>query len=163
MFIYGTGIVGKRVLSLPTLKCLNLHTGISPYYRGSDAFFWPLYNSEPHMVGATVHECTAAIDGGDILARASVRLEENDDPFISFARCVKSGARIYSEAARNIMSGEKMRLEKQDLSSGREYRFVDRTFTHDIVMEYMVRSGKLRRIIEESFQRDLPFPLREDP
>ena len=68
LLVFGTGIVGKAVLSKAKRIALNMHTGISPYYRGCDCAFWPLYNREWDMVGATVHECTQDVDGGRIFA-----------------------------------------------------------------------------------------------
>ena len=34
-------------------KILNLHLGISPYYKGSGTNYFPLVNNEPQYVGAT--------------------------------------------------------------------------------------------------------------
>ena len=62
LLIYGTGVVGSRVLSESVHAPLNMHTGISPTYRGSHCAFWPLHNEDLEMLGATVHECTSDID-----------------------------------------------------------------------------------------------------
>lgn len=35
MLIYGTVLVGSKILSLARAGALNMHTGISPYYRGA--------------------------------------------------------------------------------------------------------------------------------
>ena len=35
--------------------CLNIHLGLSPYYRGAGTNFWPLVNGEPEYCGATIH------------------------------------------------------------------------------------------------------------
>ena len=48
-------------------KTLNLHMGISPYYRGSGCNFWALYDKNPHFVGATIHYLSMGLDDGDIL------------------------------------------------------------------------------------------------
>jgi hypothetical protein len=64
--IYGTSIVKDPTLSIAKSTALNMHTGISPRYRGADCAFWPLHEKEPQWLGATVHECTSAIDGGAI-------------------------------------------------------------------------------------------------
>src|SRR5580704_17973246 len=63
ILVFGTGIVGQKVLSLARTIALNMHTGISPYYRGCDCYFWPLYNRELNKLGATVHECVREVDG----------------------------------------------------------------------------------------------------
>jgi folate-dependent phosphoribosylglycinamide formyltransferase PurN len=157
IFVYGTGIIGKRVLSLALQEVLNLHTGISPFYRGSDCSFWPLYNMQPLMVGSTVHKCTPEIDGGDIYGRVSVRLSENDNPDVAFAKSVKAGAVLYSSVAKRLVSGEAIATERQDFSLGNEYRFKDKTFVHDIYMEYLVSSGKLKQNVHSSMDKSLPY------
>jgi len=157
VFVYGTGIIGKKVLSLPSVQALNLHTGISPLYRGSDCAFWPLYNNEPLMVGSTVHKCTPEVDGGDIYGRVSVRLSKDDDPYFAFAKSVKAGAVLYANRARRLVNEEEVSSEKQDFSLGREYRFKDKTFIQELVMEFRVSSGKIRNIITDAQDSSLPF------
>ena len=150
LFIYGTGVVKDKVLSLARVGALNMHTGISPIYRGSDTPFWSLYNREPEMVGITVHECVPEIDGGDIYAVKSVELDECDDPFLAFAKCVRDGGDVYAQVASSLLNGNSVDKKAQVLADGRQYRFIDRTFLHDIKMEYYVRSGRLRKIIGKS-------------
>ena len=157
IFVYGTGIIGKKVLSLPSLQVLNLHTGISPFYRGSSCAFWPLYYKEPLMVGSTVHKCTPEVDGGDIYGRVSVRLSGDDDQYLAFAKSVKAGAALYSHIAKCLVNGEAVPLEKQDFSLGREYRFKDQTFVHEIIMEYRASFGRLKKTIANTKDMSLPF------
>jgi methionyl-tRNA formyltransferase len=161
LFVYGTGIVRDATLRMAATGALNLHTGVSPFYRGSDTEFWPLYSGEPHMVGITVHECTAALDGGAIYARASVELEASDDAFLAFARCVKVGAEVYASVAARVASGTAIAARPQDLTTGRLYRFADRTFAHELVMECKVRLGIVKRSIVRMRPHDRPFPRPE--
>jgi hypothetical protein len=153
LFVYGTGIVGARTLQLGT--ALNLHTGLSPYYRGSDTEFWPLYLGDLAHLGVTVHACTPVLDGGALYARASVRLELDDDHFTAFARCVQRGAGLYAYIARQLATGEMLTPIPQE-AIGRSYRFVDRTFVHDLTMEARIRTGRVRRLITQT--SELPFP-----
>ena len=159
IFVYGTGIIGNKVLSLPAFQTLNLHTGISPFYRGSSCAFWPLYNNEPLMVGSTIHKCTLEIDGGDIYGRVSVRLSVGDDPYSAFAKSVRDGAVLYADIAKRLVNKEDIAPEKQDFSLGREYRFKDKTFVKELVMEYRVLTGKLDNVI--SCVQDSPLPFFE--
>ena len=48
-------------------RALNIHMGLSPYYRGSSCNFWALYDSHPNYVGATVHYLTKGLDSGPML------------------------------------------------------------------------------------------------
>ena len=83
---------GKAALAL------NLHTGLSPDYRGADTEFWALYDGRPDMVGATVHVCVKEVDAGPIFAKAPAAMHAGDDPFRAFARAVQTGAALYAEA-----------------------------------------------------------------
>lgn len=157
IFVYGTGIIGKNVLALPKEQTLNLHTGISPFYRGSACAFWPLFNKEPHMVGSTVHKCTPEVDGGEIYGRITARLSENDTPYSAFANAVKAGSSLYAKIAGRLVKGENVQSEKQDFSLGKEYTFKDKTFIQEIIMEYRVSSGKLKKTIASTENTSPPY------
>ena len=36
-------------------RAINIHMGLSPYYRGSSCNFWALYDNNAGYVGATIH------------------------------------------------------------------------------------------------------------
>ena len=139
--VYGTSIVRDDTLALAGRIALNLHTGISPYYRGADCAFWPLHEGEPHMLGATVHECTSAVDGGAIFAVRRAVLEAADDVGAVFARCVFAGAGCYAEVLQAVVDGT-ARGVPQDLSQGREYRAA-------------MRDGKAKRHVQHLLHRGL--------
>ncbi len=65
---------------------LNLHTGVSPRYRGADCEFWPWHEQELNFLGATVHSCTSDLDGGAIFGIATAKLEANDGLGAVFGR-----------------------------------------------------------------------------
>jgi hypothetical protein len=122
LLVYGTGIVASRTLATPSVIALNMHTGVSPRYRGTDCAFWPLANGEPHFLGATVHECTAAIDGGQIFGIALATIERGDGIHDAFAHAVKAGADLYIEIVARFLSGQTPQGTTQDLAQGKEYR-----------------------------------------
>ena len=49
---------------------LNIHLGVSPYYRGSACNFWAMHDGNFELVGATIHELSPALDAGGILFHA---------------------------------------------------------------------------------------------
>ena len=121
LLVFGTGIVGNKILSLARRIALNLHTGISPYYRGCDCSFWPVHNEELSMLGATVHECTKDVDGGKIFGTVHAKPEPGDSLFDIFARCVIAGAQLYSDTVQALCKGE-LQATFQDLRIGTEYK-----------------------------------------
>lgn len=49
-------------------RAINVHLGLSPYYRGSAPNFWAAYDGHPEYVGGTLHFLTAGLDSGPILS-----------------------------------------------------------------------------------------------
>lgn len=78
LVVYGSSLLGEALLTAFAGRCVNMHLGLSPYYRGSATNFWPLVNREPELVGATIHMVTSRIDGGAILVQARPRLQHAD-------------------------------------------------------------------------------------
>lgn len=122
ILVYGTGIVRDQVLAIATIGALNMHTGLSPEYRGSDCSFWPVHDRRFDLLGATVHECTSRIDGGAILGRRRAQPQEGDGLHEVFARCVRAGADLYAECASVVVRTGSIIGREQDMSLGTEYR-----------------------------------------
>ena len=141
------GIVGGKVLSLARRIALNMHTGISPYYRGSDCTFWPLHNRELHMLGATVHECTKEVDGGRIFGTIRPQLNPDDGVFSVFARCVMAGADLYVRKVRELVE-HGLDGASQDLSIGTEYKAYMRGLRAEWKVRRNIRAGLIRRFVE---------------
>ena len=78
--IFGSSFIkGDLVKFLIEKKAINIHMGISPYYRGTDCNFWALYDNNPHLVGATIHMLSKGIDSGEMLYHAISNIKK--DPF----------------------------------------------------------------------------------
>jgi methionyl-tRNA formyltransferase len=140
--IYGTGIVPNSVLGKARKRALNMHTGISPYYRGTACAFWPIYEGEPEWIGATVHECVPAVDGGEIYSTARASLRRGDSLHAVFARAVLVGADAYVDVLRQATSG-RLNGVPQDLTVGREYRGYMRGLRSELIARWQLR--KLNR------------------
>lgn len=77
---YGCSIIQEQLLSLFEDRVLNVHLGLSPYYRGSGTNFWPLVNREPEYVGATFMYMDSGIDTGEIIHQMRAQVHPNDGP-----------------------------------------------------------------------------------
>jgi len=78
--VFGSSYIkGDLINFLIKKKTINIHMGISPYYRGTDCNFWALYDNNPDLVGASIHMLSSGLDSGDILYHAISTLK--DDPF----------------------------------------------------------------------------------
>jgi methionyl-tRNA formyltransferase len=142
--VYGTNVIREPVMRLARIAILNMHTGISPRYRGADCVFWPLHNGEPEWIGVTVHRLDAGLDSGAVLSIARPDIAPTDDEDSLFCKCVVVGTSEYVRVIRAIVTGA-MRETPQNLSIGREYRFVDRTVAAERRVERLLRNGLLHR------------------
>jgi methionyl-tRNA formyltransferase len=76
--IFGTTIIKDPIFSLLPVDKINIHLGLSPWYRGSATLFWPFYNMEPNHAGVTIHQITAKADAGDIIHQCVPELDKHD-------------------------------------------------------------------------------------
>lgn len=143
--VYGTLIIRPPTIRRARRAILNMHTGISPRYRGADTYFWPLYNEEPEWVGTTIHYLDEGVDSGPIIAVVRPVIEADDSPDSLFAKCVVAGADRYVDAVGAALDGTLVG-EDQDLTSGRNYLAVDRTVAAERRVRRLLREGLLASV-----------------
>lgn len=68
IIVHGTSILLKQTLSNFN-NVINVHWGLSPYYRGTHCTEWALLNRDYLNIGVTIHYISNNIDGGDIIAQ----------------------------------------------------------------------------------------------
>ena len=125
--VFGSSLIKNKLLAfLKKKETLNIHMGISPYYRGTNCNFWSMYDKNYHLVGATIHRLSDKIDGGHILHYA--KSEYVSDPFIYSMSTVKSA--FFS--LKNIFNKKKLKFFKQDRNKEIKYsKHID--FTEDAI------------------------------
>lgn len=124
--VYGTAIIRDHIAALAKKCTLNMHTGLSPYYRGDSTLFWPVYYNQKDKLGVTVHELIAEVDGGGIVSTVKVDYEKGDSETHIFAKGVRKGTEIYLDAVRAALD-DSIVFQEQDLSLGQEFRWIHRT------------------------------------
>ena len=76
--VSGSPILKKRIIETAEGRIISLHPGLAPQYRGRYGSFWPIYNREPELVGATVHYLDEGVDTGAILIQQKVDYDPDD-------------------------------------------------------------------------------------
>lgn len=72
--VFGSSYIKEPLISLLiNNKCINLHMGVSPYYRGSACNFWALTDGNYDKIGGTIHYISKGLDSGDILKTIVVK------------------------------------------------------------------------------------------
>jgi formyl transferase-like protein len=81
--VNGTRIIGEHVLRAVSAPFVNLHTGITPLYRGVHGAYWALANNDGEHCGVTVHLVDSGIDTGCIVAQARIAPTPRDN-FVTY-------------------------------------------------------------------------------
>lgn len=114
---HGTSIVKDHIIATAPLA-LNLHWGLSPYYRGTHCTEWALINWDPRNIGVTVHRLTKAIDGGDVLGQKRIAVEPGDSVDALNLKLTVAGTQIIIEALDDWQQGRQLVFHTQDHALG---------------------------------------------
>lgn len=158
--LYGASIIKPPLLDFYSDRMINIHLGLSPYYRGSGTNFWPLVNREPECVGATIHLAVAKVDAGAILAQVRPAAEISDRSHELGTKTLMTAIETLPRAVSLFLSG-KIEPKSQDLSQGCVFRNKDFSAEPLRVMWSNFQSGMMREYIAESAARQQAYPIVE--
>lgn len=95
---YGCHKLSAETIALnPHARFINIHGGLSPWYRGTITHFWPVYFLEPQMVGFTLHDTEQALDGGAILLQNSYQPVRGDTTHYIACRTTVDFAKLLTQ------------------------------------------------------------------
>ena len=139
--VFGSSYIkGDLVEFLIKQKTINIHMGVSPYYRGADCNFWALYDNNPHLVGATIHLLSKGLDSGPILYHAMSDIKT--DPFEYSMSSVKSA---FHSLAKKIKDKSIFSITPLIQNLDLEIRYSKKIeFNEAIVKEYYQRKINLK-------------------
>ena len=87
--VFGSSyITGALAEELIERRCLNLHLGIAPEYRGSAPNAWAAIDGNDHLIGAQVQRLSAKLDAGEILTEYHAH---HTDPFYRGMMAARGG------------------------------------------------------------------------
>jgi methionyl-tRNA formyltransferase len=160
LLLYGCGIVRPPLLDRYPRRAVNIHLGLSPYYRGHATNFWPLVNGEPECVGATVHVATLEVDGGDILCQARPEMAPDDGSHDIGCKALIAGTSALLAALPAYAAGRLAAVPQAP--GGRVYRHADFDAAPGRAIAELRRRLAERMIpdyLERKAERDARFPI----
>lgn len=99
--VFGCGILnGELGDFLIQRNAINLHLGISPFFRGSACNFWAQNSGFPELVGATIHFLSKDVDSGRIITRVVPR-DAGKDGFLNGMLAVEAGQNTLIDLIKN--------------------------------------------------------------
>lgn len=114
MLAFGPSLIKSPLLYLlEPGRFVNLHLGISPYYRGSATNFWPFVNQELEYVGATFLHIDEGVDTGDIISHVRPKIEIGDNVHTVGCKVIKESAEYFVKIIKMIADGKPLKRVKQ--------------------------------------------------
>lgn len=156
IFLFGSSIIRNPILSHFQGRVVNMHLGLSPYYRGSSTNFWPLVDGIPECVGVTVHHATLKVDGGNILSQARPEVALGDSSHDLGCKSIIAGASLLQKvvASPACLAGGIVQT-----GGGKLCRRDDFTLDALCRMKNNFAEGMIDRYLQDKINRDMHYPI----
>lgn len=98
IIVNGTRIISKNILESTDKFFINMHSGITPKYRGVHGAYWALVNNDKENCGVTIHVVDKGIDTGKIIEQTIISTTKQDNiityPYLQLAKGVELEKKI---------------------------------------------------------------------
>lgn len=151
--IFGSSFIKSPLIDfLIKKKAINIHMGVSPYYRGSSCNFWAPFEGHPELIGATIHLLSKGLDSGDMLYHALPKAESID----TFSLGMKAVKVAQDSLVERIGNGTIFGYEgiSQDKSKEKKYtKNID--FNDEVAESYLENQYTPNEVNEKLLNRDM--------
>ncbi len=158
LVLFGVSMVKPPLLDQYRGRMVNVHLGLSPYYRGSGANFWPLVERVPECVGATIHLAVARVDAGAILAQLRPEPDPADRAHELGAKTIVAAFQAFPRVLQRYAAGQLVPREQQ-LGAGRVFRRAD--FRAAVVRSMWAQfaTGMMAEYLADAKRRRAAYPI----
>lgn len=140
ILLFGTGILNEQWMAAFPNKIINIHLGLSPFYRGSATLFWPFYNDELAAVGVTFHIASLKVDAGDIIERVRPSIEAGDNYYDITNKAIRQGIDAMPRIITSYLDGELDLIKQQFDQTCKCYKKAD--FNEDVLQSVLSKYSK---------------------
>ena len=157
VLVFGTGLLKPPLIDAFDANIINIHLGLSPYYRGAGTNFWPLVNGEPEYCGATIHFLDGGVDAGPMIAHVRPEMRVDDGPHDIGNRTIVAAASALADAA--IAHAASPITGVAQTGDGRVYRRADFSAAAVRRLYDNFAAGMIRDYLDRQSERDARVPL----
>jgi folate-dependent phosphoribosylglycinamide formyltransferase PurN len=131
VIVNGTRILSRKLLNAVKAVFINMHTGITPQYRGVHGGYWAVANNDLENCGVTIHLVDAGIDTGNIVYQSAIEVTSKDNfityPYLQFA----AGIPLELKAVEDVIN-ERLTTREKHTSKGT-------LWSHPTIWQYLYR------------------------
>ena len=130
VLVKGTRILSERILNAVDVPFINMHVGITPFYRGVHGAYWALANNDRKNAGTTIHYVDTGIDTGNIIAQQPIEIS-NRDNFVTYPLIqIATGIGLLKTHLPSILQGQKIQVQHSQEG-------VSRLWSHPTIWYYL--------------------------
>jgi len=156
--VFGSSYIkGDLVDFLVSQKAINIHAGVSPYYRGTDCNFWALYDNNPHLVGTTIHMLSKGLDSGPMLYHAMSNIKTN-----AFEYTMSTIKAAFHSIAEKIKDNSIFEMKPKIQNKDNKIRYTKKIeFNEEVIKNYFKKEINLNSKKFDNLLLNEPFFLSE--
>lgn len=130
--IFGSSIIkGDLLKYLVKKRAINIHMGVSPYFRGTDCNFWAIHDNRSDLVGASIILLSKKIDNGKILRICRPKRLKNKFYFMM------SAPKIAAEKLKELIIKKEIYNKKINPNKNKLLRYSKRAdFSHIAIKKF---------------------------
>jgi len=156
---YGCSIIKSELLNLFEGRFLNIHLGLSPYYRGSGTNFWPFVNKELQFIGTTFIYIDSGIDTGEIIHQIRAQIFHNDNIHQIGNRLIKNSMIECKQIIKCFSELKRMPAINFDRNEERYYKKKDFTENAIKTAYYNIENGLVENYLNEKKELCNKYPI----
>ncbi len=140
IIVNGTRIISKRTLEEVGSTFVNIHTGITPLYRGVHGGYWAIAQGRKNLFGTTIHYVDRGVDTGGIIEQVFTEPSSKDNfytyPYLQYAVCLP----VLKNVVEQFMTGQRP-VTRPPVTTESELWF------HPTVFQYLRNMSKTYMLI----------------
>lgn len=157
--LFGSSIIQDFILETFPNKFINLHLGLSPYFKGSATNLFPLLYKKPQCIGATIHLATKEVDAGGILHQLRPLISENDNLHDVGNKVILKAGKELPDILQKYHSG--LLVPKEQKTGGEICKLID--MKPSVLKEIYrnVENGLFQEYLKNKSNMDSEYPIIE--
>ena len=156
---FGCSIIKGPILRKFKNKFINIHLGLTPYYKGSATNFWPLVNNEPQFLGVSFLKIDEGVDTGPIIHQIRADLDRKDSVHDIGNKLI---IKMANSLEKLILNHKKITWKNQKkIKKIRIYKNKDYNLLALRKLKSNLKKGLILKYLKRKSQIDKKYPLIE--
>jgi phosphoribosylglycinamide formyltransferase-1 len=160
---YGCSIIKPSLVEHFESCFINVHLGLSPYYRGSGTNYWPFVNDELELIGVTFMHIDTGVDTGKVFHQIRPRIYPGDDVHKIGNRLIYDFAVLLPKIIVRFDDLEEVEQLAIDKSAGKYYKNSDFSEASLVELYKNFSSGMVEKYLENKETHDAKYKIVENP